>query len=118
MKTANRVEKMREAILVIVRAPNSQVSPKRHKMHHSFKTTTQFSPMFDDLEPFFESLVCCLRLQQTWRSCTNVMHTNMTAFITTRRKRGPMNAAKKTTGSLMKQLGIKKKERIKFSQTS
>ena len=29
---------------------------------------------------------------------------DMTAFISTRRKRGPINTAKKTAGSLMKQL--------------
>jgi hypothetical protein len=41
------------------------------------------------------------------------MQTNMTAFISVRRKRGPMNAAKKTISSLMKQLeGERERESI------
>ena len=60
LKTANSVEKMNEAVFVIVRAPNSQVSPKRHKIHHSFKTITKFSHVFFDFEPFLLSIVRCL----------------------------------------------------------
>ena len=94
LKTANRIWKISEVSLRIVRAPNAHVSPNKNVT----PTSLRIKPNISFLGvPFSASLLLCLMATQA--TITNIMELNIRMTVM-----GPRKAPKNTRISPMKQL--------------